>query len=160
MILKNKKTLTIVGIVILSIVVFINLFKKDIWDVHVDLLKEEILSMEQSVETVRLNDITPFEWDVVYSFGPYTSKDTIYETVGYEWDNISETVNEGMNQIVFLKDGKVVGYVYGYPENNGYGISFTSENKMEVSYASVLSMEDDLIFQVIRSEDTIYLKKD
>lgn len=37
-------------------------------------------------------------------------------------------VNEGMNQIVFMKDGKVVCYLYGYPKNNGYGIFFESEN--------------------------------
>ena len=29
-------------------------------------------------------------------------------------------VNEGMNPIVFMNDGKVVGYLYGYPKNNGY----------------------------------------
>ena len=88
-----------------------------------------MLSIEQSVETVSLIDITPFEWDIAYSFDPYTPKESIYETMGYKWDNISETVNEGMNQIVFLKDGKVVCYLYGYPENNGYGINFTSENE-------------------------------
>ena len=126
--MKNKKILVIVAIVIVSIFVLVNLLKKDLWDVNTELLKEEVLSIEQSVETVNLTDITPFEWDVVYSFDPYTTKDTIYETIGYKWDNISETVNEGMNQIVFLKDGKVVCYLYGYPENNGYGIYFTSEN--------------------------------
>ena len=29
-----------------------------------------------------------------------------------------------MNQIVFVKDGKVVCYLYGYPENNKFGIFF------------------------------------
>ncbi len=56
-----------------------------------------MLSIEQSIETVNLTDITPFEWDIAFSFEPYTSKDTIYETVGYKWDDISETVSEGMN---------------------------------------------------------------
>ena len=156
--MKNKKILVIVAIVIVSIFVLVNLLKKDLWDVNTDLLKEEVLSIEQSVETVNLTDITPFEWDVVYSFDPYTTKDTIYETIGYKWDNISETVNEGMNQIVFLKDGKVVCYLYGYPENNGYGIYFTSENGMGVTSASVLSSKDDLTFQVIRSDNVLYLE--
>ncbi len=156
--MKNKKILVIVAIVIVSIFVLVNLLKKDLWDVNADLLKEEVLSIEQSVETVNLTDITPFEWDVAYSFDPYTTKDTIYETIGYKWDNISETVNEGMNQIVFLKDGKVVCYLYGYPENNGYGIYFTSENGMGVTSASVLSSKDDLTFQVIRSDNGLYLE--
>ncbi|MED4095030.1 hypothetical protein P4630_14245 [Peribacillus simplex] len=58
----------------------------------------------------------------------------VYKKFGYKWDTISETVNEGMNQIVFLNDGKVVCYLYGYPENNGYGIFFESENYKDAGY--------------------------
>jgi hypothetical protein len=156
--MKSKKTLAIVAIAILSIVVFINLLKKDLWDLNRELLKKEVLSIGKSVETINLSDVTPFEWDVIYSFDPYTSKDMIYETVGYKWDNISETLSEGMNQIAFLKDGKVVCYLYGYPENNGFGIYFTSNSKTDVTSASVLSVEDDLTFQVKKRNDVIYLK--
>ncbi|MFJ8066417.1 hypothetical protein ACIQYS_17610 [Psychrobacillus sp. NPDC096426] len=155
--MKNKKTVAIVAIVIVFIFILVNLLKKDLWDVNADLLKEEVLSIEQSVETVNLTDITPFEWDLAYSFDPYITKDTIYKTVGYKWDNISETVSEGMNQIVFLKDEKVVCYLYGYPQNNGYGIYFTSQNKTEATSFSVLSNKDDLIFEVIRSDDIVIL---
>lgn len=144
-------------IAIVSIFLLVNLLKKDLWDVNSDLLKEEVLSIEQSVETVNLKDITPFEWDLAYSFDPYTPKDTIYETVGYKWDNISETVSEGMNQIVFLKDEKVICYLYGYPQNNGYGIYFTSPNEIGVTSSSVLSIKNDLIFEVIRSDDVVIL---
>lgn len=155
--MKSKKTVAIIAIVILSIVVLINLLKKDLWDVNSELLKEEVLSIEQSVQTVNLSNLTPFEWDVAYSFDPYISKDTIYETVGYKWGDIIETVSEGVNQVVFLKDEKVVCYLYGYPENNGYGIFFTSENNTEVTSASVLSIENDLTFEVIRSDEVILL---
>ena len=153
--MKNKKILAFVAVGI--VFVLVNLLKKDLWDVNADLLKEEVLSIEKSVETVNLTDITPFEWDVVYSFDPYTTKDTIYETVGYKWDNISETVNEGMNQIVFLKDGKVVCYLYGYPQNNGYGIYFTSQNETGVTSSSILNIKDDLIFEITRSDDVVVL---
>ena len=146
----------IVVIAILSVVVLISLLQKDLWDVNEELLKDEVLSVEESIETVNLLDITPFEWDIVYSFDPYTPKDTIYETVGYKWDRVSETVNEGMNQIVFLNEEKVVCYLYGYPQNNGYGIFFTSENETSAT-SSVLSIKDDLVFDVIRSEDVVIL---
>ena len=101
-----------------------NPFKEDIWDSNLKLLKNEILSKNVADEKVNLSTFTPFEWDKVYSFDPYLSKEAIYETIGYKWDNISETVSEGMNQIVFVKDGKVVCYLYGYPENNKFGIFF------------------------------------
>src|SRR5699024_8279973 len=152
-----KANRLVIIVVILFIVVYINILKKDLWDDNEEVLKEEVLSVEEAVETVNLSDITPFEWDVVYSFDPYTPKDTIYETVGYKWDRISETVNEGMNQIVFLNEDKVVCYLYGYPQNNGYGIFFTSKNETEATSSSVLSIKDDLVFEVIRSDDVVIL---
>ncbi|MEH7355134.1 hypothetical protein V7150_16370 [Neobacillus drentensis] len=154
--MKSKKAVVIIAFGILCIAILIKLLNKDLWDVNEELLKEEVLSIGHSVETINLLDITPFEWDVVYSFKPYTPKDYIYETVGYKWDRISETVNEGMNQIVFLKDGKVVCYLYGYPENNGYGISFESENNKDAGH--ILSVKDDLKFQIERSNNLVYLR--
>ncbi|MGE8078352.1 hypothetical protein [Peribacillus loiseleuriae] len=109
--MKSKKTLAMIAIGIVCIVVLINFIKKDLWDINSRLLQEQVLSIGQSVDTINLLDVTPFEWDVVYSFDPYTAKGQIYETVGYRWDNIRETVSEGMNQIVFLKNGEVVCYV-------------------------------------------------
>ncbi|HHY73391.1 MAG TPA: hypothetical protein GX497_09210 [Bacillus bacterium] len=138
--------------------VFMNLLKKDLWDVNAKLLKKELLSIEQPVRSINLVEVTPFEWDVVYSFDPYTTKDKVYETVGYKWDQISETVSEGMSQIVFLKNGKVVCYVYGYPENSGYGISFSPKNDFDAGY-STLSLKDDMNFQVERSDGVIFLRK-
>ncbi|MFE4705699.1 hypothetical protein [Peribacillus simplex] len=154
--MKSKKTVLIIALGIICIAIFINLLKKDLWDINEVLLKEEMLSIGHSVETINLLEVTPFNWDVVYSFPPYTPKDHIYETVGYKWDTISETVNERMNQIVFLKDGKVVCYLYGYPENNGYGIFSESENNKDVGY--MLNIKDDLNFQVERRNNVVYLR--
>ncbi|MEH7225584.1 hypothetical protein V7112_17380 [Bacillus sp. JJ1566] len=153
--MKYKKTIVIIGIVMVA---SFFLFKKDLWEKNEELLREEVLSIEQSVEAINLTDLTPFEWDTVYSFGPYTPKEEIYKTVGYKWDRIQETVNEGMDQIVFLKDGEVVCYVYGYPTNNGYGLSYLGETLTE--YATVLKVSDDLTFQVKREDDVVYLIKE
>ncbi|WP_458413364.1 hypothetical protein ACNQFZ_00240 [Schinkia sp. CFF1] len=142
-----------ISIIILIVTISINLWKKDLWDANAELLKEEV--SELNVDTIHLEDITPFEWDVVYSFNPYTSKEEIYKTIGYKWDRISETVSEGMNQIVFLKDGKVVCYLYGYPTNNGYGINFIKGNYTDVT--TVLTPEDDLNFKVTISDGVTYL---
>ncbi|MGP9040046.1 hypothetical protein [Cytobacillus kochii] len=46
-------------------------------------MKEEVLSIESSVEEVNLLDITPLDWDKVYFFESYIQKEWIYETVGY-----------------------------------------------------------------------------
>ncbi|MEK4198461.1 hypothetical protein [Cytobacillus sp. FSL K6-0265] len=157
--MKYKKTKVIISIMLVSVVcvMLFNFFKKDIWDVNADLLKEEVLSIESSIEEVNLLDITPFDWDKVYFFGPYTPKEWIYETVGYKWDTISETVNEGMNQIVFLKNDQVVCYVYGYPENTGYGISM-SENASQIPAGFVLKADEQRPFEVAWDDDVVYLK--
>ncbi len=153
--MKAKKTAIItIGVIFISIL--ISLFYQDVWDKNAKLLKEKMLSIEETVEIVYLSDITPFEWDVVYSFYPYTSKEKVYDVVGYKWDSISETVSEGMNQIVFLKDGKVVCYLYGYPVNNGYGMVFTGRDHKNV--AAMLELGDNTAFQVTRAEGILYLK--
>ncbi|MFC4323087.1 hypothetical protein [Litchfieldia salsa] len=147
--MKTEIKVAIVVVSFLLIAAFIKFFdKEDVWKVNEKRLKEEIISIDESVTKVNLLDITPFEWDVVYSFDPYTSSEDIYEKVGYKWDEITETVSEGMNQIVFMKDGKVVCYVYGYPENNGYGINF---------HAQMLTVDDPLTFQVDRNSGFNYL---
>ncbi|WP_339250894.1 hypothetical protein NSQ43_13195 [Sporosarcina sp. FSL W8-0480] len=153
--MTRRKIIIVVVAIILSIIL-IKVFKKELWDVNEELLKQEVLNIGNSVESVNLSDVTPFEWDLVYSFAPYTSKEIIYQTVGYKWDSISETVNGGMNQLVFMKDEKVVCYLYGYPANNGYGIFFTGESKYDTA---VLSVEDDLIFQVEKGDNVILLTK-
>ena len=104
---------------------------------------------------MNLTTFTPFEWDKVYSFAPYLSKEAIYEIIGYKWDNISETVSEGMNQIVFVKDGKVVCYLYGYPENNKFGLFFDRIDSADDS--AILYSEDNEGFDVTNNGDVVYL---
>ena len=41
-----------------------------------------------SAETVTLEEVVPFEWDVVYLFSPYTSHEAIAETIGFESSEI------------------------------------------------------------------------
>ena len=155
----TKKKMLIIIVIILFAVLLVKVIKKDIWEENETLLKQEMLSIEESAESVSLSDVTPFEWDHLYSFDPYTPKDIIYETVGYKWGRISETVSEGMNQLVFMKDGKVVCYLYGYPANNGYGIYYMDDSSTKPTPVSQLRAQDDLTFQVDRRDGYIYLMK-
>ena len=158
--MKVKKlfliTVIIVTFSLLSVTVLMNQFNKNLRDTNSKLLKEKVLSIGQTVETLSLFDITPFEWDKVYSFDPYMPKDKIYDVVGYKWDNISVTVSEGMNQIVFLKGGKVVCYLYGYPSNNGYGIEFNSKDYKEG--IATLNFNNNLSLKATKSDGILWLK--
>ncbi len=98
---------------------------------------------------VTLNDITPFEWDTVYSFGPYTSKEEVQETIGFK-ANVGETVSEGMPHLVFVKDKEVVCEIIGYPSNLGIDIK---------SFSSSINAKDNIVFKVKNSSDIICLSE-
>lgn len=156
--MKLRKYAVVLSVLLVCVILLvINPFKEDVWDSNFKLLQNEISSRSGAEWKVNLSTFTPFEWDKVYSFAPYLSKEAIYETIGYKWDNISETVSEGMNQIVFVNDGKVVCYLYGYPENNKFGIFL---NPMDsANNAAILHSKENDIFDVTKNEDVVYLKQ-
>ncbi len=150
--MKNiNKILCTVGIVIIVIVIVFNLCKKDVWDINADKFINSFNVISGDADIEDLNDIIPFEWDELYSFAPYTPKEVIYEVIGYKWDNISESVNENMNQIVFVKDGKVVCYLYGYPNYIKLGFDF---GEYEGSYIK-LTPNQNLFFTTTLSDNGV-----
>ena len=104
-------------------------------------LEQEIVyinnqKLEKSVknitgETVQLNDLVPFEWDALYTFGPYQSKES----------------NEGMVHLLFVNDNKVVASILGYASNLGYCIDFTAKNLWEISFT------ENAQFNVTKTDD-------
>ena len=119
---KNDIIFLICGIILLigSITfVIYRMFFADIWSKNADNLNRNLCKYEiKKGESVYVGDIRediPFEWDTLYTFKPDVPIEKIYEVVGYKWDKITKATNKGMNQLVFLKDGQVVCYVYGFP---------------------------------------------
>lgn len=90
---------------------------------------------------VELNEIVPFKWDTVYTFEPYASEKQIEEIIGFKSRSIKETVSEGMVQLLFVKDDKVVSSVLGYESALGYSMNFT--DKITYSDKAVFSVERD-----------------
>lgn len=100
------------------------LFQPDpLYKEHAQKLREQVEKLPDG-EIRMLSDITPFNWDRLYRFAPYTSAEEIYQTIGegQRGLNIQSTVDEGMMQILFLKDQQVVCHLYGYPSQ--VGVSF------------------------------------
>lgn len=126
------------------IILILGSFKKDIWDINTSKLEDLIDSMSAPMVINDFSKWTPFEWDTLYSFTPYTTKENIYKVVGYKWDNISETVNDNMNQIVFVKDGKVVCYLYGYPENTNFSYNFGEYEGEYITFNSQQKLSFDI----------------
>lgn len=55
-----------------------------------------------------LKQLTPFEWEKVYFFKPYTSEESIEEVVGCKIKDYYYSVSDSDSQIYFVDDGKVV----------------------------------------------------
>jgi hypothetical protein len=98
-----------------------------------------------------LSGFTQFEWDTLYSFEPYTPASKIYEVVGYKWTIIRPTVNENMNQVVFLHNGKVVCYIDGYPSKYKVYFKFSGYEDHYIK----LTRSDKLTFRMTIKDNGI-----
>lgn len=86
-------------------------------------------------DTVSLNEVIPFEWDVLYTPEPYQSKTEIEEIIGFKSADIQENnINDGMIHLLFVKNNKVVASVLGYSSNLSYSIDLTSKESSKVTY--------------------------
>lgn len=113
-------------------------------------LRQSVLSLEAG-ETVKLNDVVPFEWDAVYTFHPYTSQQEIEGIIGFSSRAIKETVSEGMVQLLFVREKKVVASVCGYASQLGYSIELKK-------WDAPVSYRDDVQCQVEESMGVTILR--
>lgn len=121
--MKKKIIITVFSVIAVVVLVGFLVVGNPVVSVHNNELKKAVTSIKSS-ETVTLNEVVPFEWDNVYTFKPYTSKDEIEKVIGFKSNSIKETVNEGMVQLIFVKDNKVTASVCQYAEDLGYDIIF------------------------------------
>jgi hypothetical protein len=152
MIKKSVIAIGLVFVVILGFIVFKVLQPTPVWETNAKQFSSSFNKIGSESTTIdNLSDFTIFKWDTLYSFAPYTSEETIYKVIGYKWDNISSTVSEGMNQVVFLKEGKVVCYIDGYPDK--YKVFFDFGQYSGVYFK--LTSSDKLSFNMTVMNDGI-----
>lgn len=108
-----------------------------------------------NTDEILLKDIVPFEWDIMYNFTPYTSREKIEEIIGFHSDDIIETVNEGMTQLLFVKDNQVVSSICGFSSHLGYSLFFGG---YEGDYISI-SSSDNAVFTVSSFKGVVNLVK-
>lgn len=125
------KKKTKIAIIILSCIILLAMAGYIVIDnpvifINNNKLEHSIKSID--VEVIKLNEVVPFDWDAVYTFEPYASKESIEKIVGFKSADIKENyINEGMVHLLFVKDKKVVTSILGYSENLGYRIDFSTK---------------------------------
>lgn len=143
--MKKKKLVSFIIAICLIVALTYMAIGNPIVFVNNQKLKKAVTAVNS--DNVKLNEIVPFKWDVVYTFEPYMSKEKIEDAIGFKSNSIRETVSEGMVQLLFVKDQKVVSSVCGYSSNFGYSIDFLER----------ITYEDNATFSVERDSDIVKL---
>lgn len=125
--MKNKNIFKVLFflVVVISILVFVR------WNSELNknnrYLTDKLLNgVSDTSETA--GELFDFDYDEVYVFRPYQSKDEMEKQIGFKSHVLQETVSENMINILFVKDDSPVAYLYGYGSNNGYYIELPIGN--------------------------------
>ena len=119
--MKNKNIFKILFflVVVISILVFMR------WNSELNknnrYLTVKLLNSDSDTSGTA-GELFDFDYDKLYVFEPYQSKDEMEKQIGFKSRVLQETVSENMINILFVKDDSPVAYLYGYGSNNGYYI--------------------------------------
>lgn len=115
-------------------------------------LEAEIENLKS--ETVKLHEVTDFEWDKAYSFAPYSSKGEIEKIIGFQSKEIIDDIfsDEGSWNLLFVKDNIVVANVSGQNSNSDIIFDFGTFN----DYVCITS-DEDVEFLVTKNRDSVTL---
>lgn len=110
---------------------------------------ENKLSEVKLEETGTVKDLFDLDYDILYVFRPYESKAEMEEQIGFKDNILKETVNEGMVNVLLVKENSPVTYLYGYPSNIGYYIdlpvgSYTKQELDSIRYTATVSQVEHI----------------
>lgn len=82
------------------------------------------LKEQEYGDEVCINDLTPFEWNVMYSFDYNAREDEICKCIGEKYAKIIDELDGNKFNVVFMNEGDVVFAGYGDPIQEGYLFDF------------------------------------
>ena len=140
---KRKRTKAIaLVLLVLSIVFFIR------WNSELNRNNRQLVNqlLDANPESSgRAEEVFTFDYDELYVFTPYQSKESMEEEIGFQTHVLKETMNEGMMNLLFVKNDEAVAYLYGYGANHGFYLD------IPVGHYSKEQVEE-MSFQVERNE--------
>lgn len=120
-------------------------FEEDKNDEYAGELMYKISDIKSETKEIDLSDITPFEYDKAYAFDVNTPISKIYDTVGYKFKSICEKEKESEIQMIFMKDDKVVCYLFRDTNDMPISINFDKisykEGVIEINKNDKFSVE-------------------
>lgn len=141
---RNKFTITIIFSTILVAILGYLVLGNPVVLINNYKLENSIKSIQS--DNIKLNEVVPFDWDIVYTFQPYTPKENIEEIIGFKSSSIKENnINEGMVHLLFVKGEKVVASILGYSTNLGYRLDFPSKVTFVENAQFKVSIIDNIV---------------
>ena len=141
---RNKFTITIIFSTILVAILGYLVVGNPVVLINNYKLENSIKSIQS--DNIKLNEVVPFDWDIVYTFEPYTPKENIEEIIGFKSSSIKENnINEGMVHLLFVKGEKVVASILGYSTNLGYRLDFPSKVTFVENAQFKVSIIDNIV---------------
>ena len=114
--MKKIFVLTITAIMVAVSVSFVNYLTKEYQRAQLatqlDMLVESY--KKGDVKTISISTITPFEWEKLYLFGPYTTKEHIVEVTGLvDSANLNTKIefDDTIVLFVFVNENKIVQFM-------------------------------------------------
>lgn len=119
--MKNKNIFKILFFLVVVISIFVFMRWNSELNKNNRYLTDKLLNAVSDTSGTA-GELFDFDYDKLYVFEPYQSKDEMEKQIGFKSRVLKETVNENMMNILFVKDDSPVAYLYGYGSNNGYYI--------------------------------------
>lgn len=126
MTVKNFRLLirmALLGLLAIFLLSYVNFRVIRVENIHAGSFSQALHEAVQQGENFVMRSITPFEWDKMYIFRPYTSRDEMEQLVALKWTTRNTYLgyllekyllgdyaldDDSIQGIVFVKDGKVV----------------------------------------------------
>lgn len=118
----------IIGILILLMAVVVLIFSQFGNGAKVRALKKEMLALEDG-SVMTLEEVIPFEWERLFQFDPYTSREQIEEAIRKKIHRSSITVNDNERTMLAMSGRDVVYDSSGDPSVYGYLFQTSGEMK-------------------------------
>lgn len=112
----------------------------------------ELQKSVTSIDTpndVKLNEVVPFAWDIVYTFPPGTSKQEIENVIGFRSRAIQESDSKDTVQLLFIQNNEIVASICGDASTLGFRIDFDGS----------IRFEEDAVFSIDPTAPVIRLVK-
>ncbi len=109
-------------------------------------------ALKSGSTTVKMQELTDFQWDDAFLFRPYSSKKDIELQTGIKSSFFTNSLRDEEYQLIFIKNNKVVAYVNGKDYS-----SFSFQYPMAIS-VTYLNMHKETGFKVEKEAGLFVLK--